>query len=73
MNPTTETATMDRTTRRQAALLGLPFIALPLGALAAAPGPATLLWALPLAGIGVLLARPWLGAVARSGARHQRR
>lgn len=69
MSMTEETQTMDRATRRQAALLGLPFIALPLGAVAAAPETATLLWALPLAAMGLVLARPWLGAVARIGQR----
>jgi hypothetical protein len=66
----TETGMMDHTARRQAALLSLPFIALPLGALTAAPEPATLLWTLPLAGMGLALARPWLAAkLARQAAR----
>lgn len=69
MSITTETDRMNATARRQAALLGLPFVALPIGALTAAPEPATLLWALPLASMGLVLARPWFGALARAGRR----
>jgi hypothetical protein len=65
MNLTRETGMMDRATRRQAALLSLPFIGLPLGALGAAPQVSTLLWALPLAAMGLALARPWLAALVR--------
>lgn len=44
--------------RRPAALLGLPFLALAAGGIAAAPL-ASLAWALPLAAIGVVLAASW--------------
>jgi hypothetical protein len=53
--------------RRPAALLGLPFLALAAGGIAAAPL-AALPWALPLAAIGAVLAASW--ALAPTQARN---